>query len=43
MKLRKEDGTPSENGEGKYEELETEATEGKCSNTWDNDKTKPKK
>ena len=33
VKLCKNDGTPSENGEGKYEELETEATEGKCFNT----------
>ena len=33
VKLSKNDGTPSENDEGKYEKSVIEATEGKSSNT----------
>ena len=42
VKLYKEDGIPSENGEGKYEEQEIDATEEKCFNTWVNGKTNHK-
>ena len=39
MKFYKDDGIPSENGEGNYEKLEIEVTEEKCFNIWVKDKT----
>ena len=42
VKFYKEDENPSENGEGKYEEQETEVTEEKCFNTQVKGKTNHK-